>query len=431
MLTEPLPRPRTRAILPLAPGEAPKPRIAVWELTLACDQACRHCGPRAGKARPDELTTEECLRLVDELARAGVGEVALIGGEPYLRNDFVLIIRAIREAGMTCILTTGGYGLTRARASAMVEAGISSVSVSIDGLAEHHDFLRNRKRSWDHAMQALRYMRDAGARIAVNTQINALTWRDLPALLELIAPLGIHGWQVQTTVAHGNAADHPEILIQPYEYIELFELLSTLVDRCEELGVRFLAANTLGFFGPYDHKLRRHQNAHGHYLGCQAGKSTVAIESDGAIKTCPSLGGERSIGGYWREHGFDRIWADAPQMQYTRVRTIDDLWGFCRTCYYASLCMGGCTSISEPLLGRPGNNPYCHHRALELDRQGLRERVERVATARGEPFDNALFRVIREHKDPAQRERYGPVHIDEPRTSRAVEPYGPGAPIEI
>src|SRR5690606_3968452 len=131
---------------------------------------------------------------------------------------------------------------------------------------------------------------------------------------------------------------------------------------------------------------------------------------------CPSLGGERSIGGYWREHGFDRIWADAPQMQYTRVRTIDDLWGFCRTCYYASLCMGGCTSISEPLLGRPGNNPYCHHRALELDRQGLRERVERVATARGEPFDNALFRVVREHKEPAQRERDGPVHIAEPRT---------------
>lgn len=423
-----LPKPRTRAVLPLAPGEAPKPRIAVWELTLACDQACIHCGPRAGQARPDELTTDECLRLVAELAEAGVGEVALIGGEAYLRNDFILIIRAIREHAMTCILTTGGYGMTRARAEAMVEAGISSVSLSIDGLAETHDRLRARRHSWERAMQALRFAREAGAKVAVNTQINALTWRELPALLERLAPEGIHGWQIQTTVAHGNAADHPEILLQPFEYLELFELLAGLARRCDALGIRLLAANTLGYFGPHDHALRKHQNRHGHYMGCQAGRSTVAIESNGDIKTCPSLGGGRNVGGNWRDHGFHAIWAAAPQMQYTRERTLDDLWGYCRDCYYARVCMGGCTSVSEPLLGRPGNNPYCHHRVLELDRQGLRERVERVATARGEPFDNALFRLVREHKDPALRELLGPVLVEDPRVSRAEIPHGPGFP---
>jgi radical SAM protein with 4Fe4S-binding SPASM domain len=424
-----LPRPKSRAVPTLAAGESPRPRIAVWELTLACDQACIHCGPRAGRARADELTTDECLALVAELADAGVGEVALIGGEAYLRADFILIIRAIRERGMSCILTTGGYGMTPERAEAMVVAGVRSVSVSIDGLAEHHDRLRDRPHSWDRALRALRLVREAGAQVAVNTQINALTWRDLPALLELLAPERIHAWQIQLTVAHGNAADHPEILLQPHEYLELFELLSALVDRCDALGIRLLAANTLGYFGPYDHKLRRNQNRHGHYLGCQAGKSTVAIESDGAIKTCPSLGGERNTGGNWREHGFHRIWAAAPQMQYTRERTLEDLWGWCKGCYYARVCMGGCTSVSEPLLGRPGNNPYCHHRALELARQGLRERVERVGLARGEPFDNALFRVIREHVDPELRARHGAVAIEEPRVSRAVEPYGPGYPV--
>jgi hypothetical protein len=93
--------------------------------------------------------------------------------------------------------------------------------------------------------------------------------------------------------------------------------------------------------------------------------------------------------------------------------------------------MGGCTSVSEPLLGRPGNNPYCHHRVLELSAQGLRERVERVARARGEPFDNALFRVIREPIDPDERARVGAVHVDEPRVSRAVEPYGAGYPVVL
>jgi radical SAM protein with 4Fe4S-binding SPASM domain len=246
--------------------------------------------------------------------------------------------------------------------------------------------------------------------------------------LPLIAAEGIHAWQIQTTVAHGNAADHDEILLQPFEYLELFEVLGRLADRCDALGIRLLPANTLGYFGPYEHALRRRQNRSGHYLGCQAGRSGVAIESDGKVKSCPSLGGDRNVGGSWREHGFAAIWERAPQLAYTRRRTLDDLWGYCRECYYAAVCMGGCTSVSEPLMGRPGNNPYCHHRVLELHRIGLRERVEKVRSARGEPFDNALFRIVREHVDPTLRASLGPVQIDEPRVSRSVEPHGPGYP---
>ncbi|MCA9662904.1 MAG: radical SAM protein, partial [Myxococcales bacterium] len=180
VLDDPLPPGKTRKILPLADGEAPRPRHAVWEFTLACDQRCLCCGPRAGTARSDELTTDECLQLVDELAELGVGEVTLIGGEAYLRPDFLLVIRAIRERGMTSTLTTGGYGMTRERAEAMVEAGVQSVSVSIDGLESAHDRLRGRTGSWQRAFGALRLLRAAGSKVSVNTQINRLTWRDLP-----------------------------------------------------------------------------------------------------------------------------------------------------------------------------------------------------------------------------------------------------------
>ena len=114
------------------------------------------------------------------------------------------------------------------------------------------------------------------------------------------------------------------------------------------------------------------------------------------------------------------IWAGAPQIQYTRRRTIDDLWGYCRGCYYNDLCMGGCTATSEPLLGRPGNNPFCHHRAQELARVGLRERIELVAAAPGVPFDHGLYRVIREAADPEVAAREGPVAIEGPRTTRVV-----------
>ncbi|MBZ0117402.1 MAG: radical SAM protein, partial [Sandaracinaceae bacterium] len=85
-----------------------RPIYAVWEITLACDLACRHCGSRAGRDRPDELTTGECLDLVDQMADLGVQEVSLIGGEAYLREDWLEVVRRIRQRGMISLLTTGG-----------------------------------------------------------------------------------------------------------------------------------------------------------------------------------------------------------------------------------------------------------------------------------------------------------------------------------
>ena len=96
-------------------------------------------------------------------------------------------------------------------------------------------------------------------------------------------------------------------------------------------------------------------------------------------------------------------------------------------CYYAEVCLAGCTAVSEPLLGRPGNNPFCHHRALEMDSAGLRERVEFVRPAPDVPFGAALFRVVREHKDPERRAADRPVAIEEPRISRELERTGPGS----
>ena len=428
-----LPKHRTRRYLPEVEGgaETPRPALAVWELTLACDHRCLHCGPRAGQARPDELTTEEALRLVDELAELGVGEVVLIGGEAYLRNDFLLVIRAIREKGMACSMTTGGLALTRKRVDAMVEAGIQSVNVSIDGLAETHDRVRSRQGSWERAFAALRNVRDAGCRISVNTQINARSRFELLELLELLAAEKVRAWQLQITCPHGNAADNVDIVLQPYMYLELFEVLDRVADRCRELGIVIWPGNNLGYFGPFEHKLRKYQKkASGHFTGCTAGRYTIAIESNGMIKNCPSLGGPANTGGSWRDHGLAALWARAPELAYFRRRTLDDLWGYCRECYYAQTCMAGCTAASEPLLGRPGNNPFCHHRALEMDRQGYRERVEMVAPAEADtPFAAGLFRVIREHKDPALRAEHGPVQIDEPRVDRLVEPTGAGRPV--
>lgn len=92
---------------------------AVWELTLQCNLGCIHCGSRAASPRASELSTGEALGLVRQLHHAGIREVTLIGGEAYLRDDFLTVVRAIRKARMACTLTTGGFGISAAAARAM------------------------------------------------------------------------------------------------------------------------------------------------------------------------------------------------------------------------------------------------------------------------------------------------------------------------
>ena len=230
---------------------------AVWELTLACNLGCVHCGSRAGAARQHELTTAEALELVRQMAGVGIAEVTLIGGEAYLRRDWLDIVRAIRGAGMACSMTTGGYGISASAAGAMREAGLQQVSVSIDGLERTHDLLRGRAGSWREAYASMRRLRDAGIAVTCNTQINRLSAPELVLLYEDIVAAGARAWQMALTVPMGRAAEQPELLLQPVELLELYPLLAELAMRAERDGVFFLPGNNIGYYGPYERLLRR------------------------------------------------------------------------------------------------------------------------------------------------------------------------------
>jgi radical SAM protein with 4Fe4S-binding SPASM domain len=410
-----MPRPRTLPIAPVASpakrqlplaGEARdvdrrwRPTYAVWELTLQCDLACRHCGSRAGHARPEELTTVEALDLVRQMADLGVKEVTVIGGEAYLRDDWTDIVRAIRAHGMSATMTTGGRGMTPARARMAKDSGIESASVSIDGAETTHDRLRGVVGSYRSAIEAIQNLRDAGVRVSCNTQINRLSMLELPEILDTVAAAGAHSWQIQLTVAMGRAVDEPEVLLQPYDLLTLFPLLGDLKKRCDELGVRLWPGNNIGYFGPYESELKGGM-PRGHMASCGAGRATLGIEADGTIKGCPSLPTEGWTGGNVRDDTLERIWELAEPLRYTRDRTVADLWGYCRSCYYADECRAGCTWTSFVLFGKAGNNPYCHHRALEMQRAGKRERIARVGLAPGAPFDYGRFELVLED-DPTE-----------------------------
>lgn len=390
--------PRRR--LPLAdevrPQDGVRPIYVVWEVTLQCDLACRHCGSRAGRARPDELSTAECLDLVRQMATLGVREVTVIGGEAYLREDWTDIIAEITRCGMQATMTTGGRGLTLERARAGRAAGLQNASVSLDGMRATHDRLRGVDGSFDSALEAMDNLWAAGIRVTNNTQINRLSLPDLPELLDTMIAHKSLAWQLQLTVPMGRAVDEPDVMLQPYDLLEVFPLLARLKEHADKNGVRIWPGNNLGYFGPYESTFKKGL-PRGHGSSCGAGRGTIGIEADGTIKGCPSLTTEKWSGGNIRDNSLRDIWERSDKLRYTRDRTVEkDLWGYCQSCYYADVCRSGCTWMADTLLGKPGNNPYCHHRALEMQRAGKRERVERVQEAPGKPFDFGLFRLIEE-----------------------------------
>jgi radical SAM protein with 4Fe4S-binding SPASM domain len=362
---------------------------------LQCDLACRHCGSRAGRARPDELSTAEALGLVDQMADLGVREVTLIGGEAYLRADWLDIVRAVRKRGMQCTTTTGGRGVTPDLARAARDAGLQGASVSFDGLRDTHDHIRALTGSFDAALAALRAFRAAGLQTSSNTHINRLNVREVPELFELLVSEGIRAWLMQFTVAMGRAADEDRLLLEPYQVLEAMPMLARIKRRADEAKVRFWPGNNIGYFGPYEHELR-HSYPNGHGGSCGAGKAILGIEANGDIKGCPSLPTSDYVGGNVREHSLADIWERSAPLRFTRDRTTDELWGFCAGCYYREDCMAGCSWTTHVLFGKRGNNPFCHHRALELLRQGRRERIVRKEKAGGMPFDYGTFEIVEE-----------------------------------
>lgn len=401
--------------LPVREGDW-RPIYVVWELTLRCDQPCTHCGSRAGDPRESELDTEAALAVVPQLAALRAEEIALIGGEAYLHPGFLTLVRAITAHGMRATMTTGGRGIDAALAREMKAAGLYSVSVSVDGLEPTHDLMRAARGSFRSACATLGHLKDAGITITANTNVNRLNAPEIEPLYEHLRTLGIVGWQVQLTTPLGRAADRPDMVVQPYDLLDLLPRIRALKERAFAEGILLMPGNNLGYFGPEEATLRSTQpGGTDHYRGCAAGRFLMGIESSGDVKGCPSLQSTPYVGGNLRQRPLASIWNDS--LTFTRSGADaapsahqQALWGFCKQCAFAEPCRGGCTFTSHAILGRPGNNPYCHFRAREHAKQGLRERLVRVAAAPGEPFDNGRFEIVLE-----------PLDAPDPRPRRPLE----------
>jgi len=398
--------PRTRRSLRVRTAQDRRSHVpvhVVWEITLACNLKCGHCGSRAGKRRASELSTAECFEVVRQLAAAGTREITLIGGEAYLRRDWLEIAGEIARHGIHCGVQTGARGLTRQRIEAAYAAGVRAIGVSVDGLRDLHDSLRGVAGSHDQAIRAIADIRDVGIEPGVNTQINALSLPQLPQVFDEIVAAGAKYWQVQLTVAMGNAVDNSAILLQPHQMIDVVDCLAGLYHRGRDLGLRLLPGNSIGYFGRHEPHWRSLTSEVEHWSGCTAGETALGLEADGTIKGCPSLPKSHFSGGESRttsiEQALENLAARTVRKDGNRGRS------FCGSCYYWNSCRGGCTWVSHVLEGKRGDNPYCYYRASTLAKRGLRETIVKVAEAPDEPFAVGRFEVRLERADGSRAPR--------------------------
>jgi radical SAM protein with 4Fe4S-binding SPASM domain len=348
------------------------------------------------------LTTEEVFDVARALARLGCREVALIGGEAYLRRDIHDVIRFLVSLGLRVIMQSGGRTLTATRAHALAEAGLTAVGISVDGPSRVHDRLRGNLGSHRAAIAALDAAREAGMIVTANTQINRLNQELLRETCAELRKHGIQSWQVQLTVPMGRAADRPEWILEPEAIVDVIRTLAEIqVEAMSEpptdLPFNIVCGNNLGYFGPHEAVLRsRPGGSIEHWGGCKAGINVIGIESDGTIKGCPSLPTAPYKGGNVRDVSLEAIWEHAEALRFTRDRSLDELWGFCKTCYYADTCRGGCSWMTHCALGKRGNNPFCYHRVIQLRKRGIRERLVPVGRAPNQPYDFGRFELVEE-----------------------------------
>jgi radical SAM protein with 4Fe4S-binding SPASM domain len=321
----------------------------------------------AGADTRGELTTEECRRVIDEIARVNPNVfLILTGGEPLLRRDIFEVAGYASAKGFTTVLGTNGVLLREREAQRMRESGVLGASISLDSTDRvKHDAFRRLSGSWDAAVRATRVLTDAGLDFSLHMSVTDWNVREVPAMIDLARELGAKVLNFFFLVRTGRGQDLTDIDAAAYERIltylakaqgagegppsfvrrllgmggaepaETFEdPWSTPVGRADGLLIRAKCAphfrRILWELNPSSPLLRNY--AHG---SCPAGKYYCRITPEGDVTPCPYM--PVAVGNL-RATTFDELWRTAPAFDALRE---PKLGGRCGACEFSKVC-GGC-----------------------------------------------------------------------------------------
>ncbi|WP_435183714.1 TIGR04053 family radical SAM/SPASM domain-containing protein [Halobellus sp. EA9] len=343
---------------PSAIDTSRRPFVLVWEVTQACDLACDHCRADARPERhPDELSTEEGKRLLDEARSFGDGQlVVLSGGDPLARSDLLELIEYGTDRGLRMTLTPSGTNsLTPDVVADLADAGIERLALSIDGAsAEAHDDFRGESGSFAQTVAAARAAREAGVPLQINTTVCAATVDELEGIRDLVADLGAVLWSVffLVPVGRGRVLDP----VSPERAEETMAWLSA-VSESAPFGVKTTEAphyRRVAIQRKRDASDAPGDDGIGRRLGITAGDGFAFVSHTGDIYPSGFL--PRSAGNVRSDSLVERY---RESDLFRSLRDPDALRGKCGACEFRHIC-GGSRSRAFAHTGDPlGSDPLC------------------------------------------------------------------------
>ncbi|RMG44847.1 MAG: radical SAM protein [Candidatus Dadabacteria bacterium] len=185
------------------------PPVVVWNVNHTCNMTCPHCYASA-KLKPayDGVSTEEALKIIDKLNRAGIQIIIFSGGEPLMREDLFELITAARGYGISCHLSSNGTLITDDTAGKLKELGITYVGVSIDGLPEFNDTYRGLKDGYKLAWRGIRAAKEAGLQTGVRITVTSKNADQVLPLLDIVSSEGVPRFYVSHLVYGGRGRSY-------------------------------------------------------------------------------------------------------------------------------------------------------------------------------------------------------------------------------
>lgn len=338
-------------------------RLVFWELTRRCNLKCVHCRAEADEVIRQELSTDEIIKTIENIADFAKPIVVLTGGEPLYRADIFEIAQYAVSKNLRVALATNGTLIDETVAKKIQDAGITRVSISIDGPdASVHDNFRGITGCFDEALRGARALARAGVEFQFNTTVTKRNVEKFEQLLVLAQAQGAKALHVFMLVPVGcgaEIADSDMLSADEYE-----KVLIRLYELSRDTGFEVKAT-----CAPHYYRIiRQRAKAEGRKItfetdglsavtrGCLAGTGVCFISHKGEVQPCGYL---PLVAGNIRHTMLKEIWENSEL--FSNLRDFSKLSGKCGLCEYVAFC-GGCRARAYFETGNPfDEEPYCQY----------------------------------------------------------------------
>ena len=306
------------------------PLVLSWNVTLKCNLKCSHCYINAKeKSLPDELSTDAAKMLIHQITEVSRPLLILSGGEPLLREDIYEIIRYGVDRGLRMGMGSNGMLIDDEVTRRLEDAGMGTVAISLDSsIPERHDEFRGVKGCWEHAINAIKSLKNSRIQVQVNCTVTPQNYDEVDDIMSRAEDLGVENFHLFFLVPTGRGTDIKDITPRMYEDM----ITSTLAKTTKyKLNIKPSCA-------PQFMRVAKQQeiDMSRWVRGCMAGLYYCRIYPSGEVTPCPYM--PLNLGNV-RERSFKDIWFNSEV--FKALRDFDRLKGKCGVCEYRDVC-GGC-----------------------------------------------------------------------------------------